>query len=151
MANGTIVGAAAIAVSLALVGCATEEPEPSNSRATTATPIESGTATSTPSPSLDLPEGFPADVPLLDGDVVVSTDLGTGWVVWIHSIDAASDFAAASEVLTAAGFENTVTTAEGDSFFASFTNDKYQIQLTAGDDPTYGVSVGYTVYPITQE
>ena len=151
MAKGTIVAAVAIAVSLALAGCASEPPAPESTSAGTATPIESSSATSTPSESLDLPKDFPKDIPLLDGDVVVSNDLGTGWVVWLHSIDAASDFAAASEVLTAAGFENTVTTADGDAFFAAFTNDAYQIQLTAGDDPTYGVSVGYTVYPITQE
>ena len=149
MAQGTIVGAAALAVTLALAGCATEEPAPKSTSAGTATPIESGPATSTPAPSLDLPKNFPSDIPLLDGEVVVSNDLGTGWVVWIHSIDAASDFAAASEVLTTAGFENTVTTAEGDSYFATFTSAKYQIQLTAGDDPTYGMSVGYTIYPIS--
>jgi len=149
MAQGTIVAAAALAMTLALAGCATEEPAPKSTSAGTATPIETGRATSTPAPSLDLPKNFPSDIPLLDGDVVVSNDLGTGWVVWIHSIDAPSDFAAASEVLTTAGFENTVTTAEGDNYFATFTSAKYQIQLTAGDDPTYGVSVGYTIYPIS--
>jgi hypothetical protein len=149
MAKGTIVSAAAIAVSLVLVGCATEEPTPEESSAASATPIESGAATSTPAAPLAVPKTFPAAVPLLDGEIVVSNDLGTGWVVWIGSDDAANDFAAASELLTAAGFENTVTNSETDNYFASFTSEAYQVQLTAGDDPTYGVSIGYTVYPIS--
>ena len=151
MTRSTIVGAAAIAVSLALAGCATEEPTAKESSAPSATPVESGTATSTPSPSLALPETFPARIPLLDGDVIVSNELGNGWVVMLRSIDAANDFAAASEILVAAGYENTVTSSEGDAYFATFESAGYQIQLTAGDDPTYGVSVGYNVHPITQE
>lgn len=58
-------------------------------------------------------------MPLIEGDVAYSQDLGTGWVVYIHR----------------------------DDFLAGFTSDAYTVNLSAGDgaDLGVGLSVGYTV------
>lgn len=141
--------AAVVLATLTVSACATGEPGASE------TPAESAPA-QTPAPVassdestvIELPEGFPtADVPLIDGDLLIANDLSDGWSVWVASNDVANDFAAASELLVAVGYENTVNSPDGDDYFAAFAGEKYQVQVTAGDDATYGPAVTYTIYP----
>jgi hypothetical protein len=142
--------AVAATVALAIAGCTPEASVPKESAAASAPPTASSTpvAEEEEPGSLALPKSFPDDeIPLIDGTVVVSNDLSGGYVVWITSVDLANDFAAASEVLIAAGFDNTVSTSDDATFFGAFAGEKWQIQLSAGDDPTYGPVVAYTIYP----
>jgi hypothetical protein len=99
--------------------------------------------------SLDLPDGFPDIVPLVDGPVVVSEDLGTGWAVWVEVEDATAQFEEAGTLLEDAGFteEDSFGNAEA-GYYASFSRDIYQVQLTAADDMAddSGPVVAYTIY-----
>jgi len=135
----------ALLVTLAIAGCTTDVP------AETAASKEPVVASSTDAAAPDevsLPQSFPEDVPMLDSELVVATEFGAGWLVFLATAAPADDFAAASELLTSSGFEKTVSTADGVTYFGSFTNDEYQVQLTAGQDDTYGDVVGYTIHNI---
>lgn len=142
--------AAVVLAALALSACATGDPEPSESSAVSSAPVQTPgpTASGDEADAIELPDNFPTDdVPLIDGDILVANDLSGGWSVWVASNDVANDFAAATELLVAVGYENTVTNSDGESFFGTFSGEKYQVQVTAGDDPTYGTAVTYTIYP----
>ena len=133
----------AVAATLALTACAAEDP----------TPVESPTATAevvpSPAPSaggVTLPRGFPtADIPILEGDLLVANELTSGWSIFVSSNDLPNDFAAATDLLVVAGFENTVTNSDDEKFFAAFSGAKYQVQLSASIDPTYGSTLVYTI------
>jgi len=146
MSRGTAL-TLALLVTLAIAGCTTDAPAQPDTAASK-TPVGAPSADATAAAELKLPTTFPKDVPVLASDLVVATDLGAGWLVFMTTAAPADDFAAASELLTSAGFEKLVSTADGVSFFGSFTNDKYQVQLTAGEDDTYGDVLGYTVHGI---
>ena len=139
---------AAVLAALVLSGCAGADPGASESPVATTEPVPVPEASEEASDAVELPKNFPtADVPLLEGDLLVANDLSGGWSVWVASNDVTNDFAAASELLVAVGYENTVTNSDGETFFAAFSGEKYQVQLTAGIDPTYGSAVTYTIYP----
>jgi len=140
--------AAALVATLALPACATGEPVASESPAAEIAPATTPTPSGDVAGTVTLPDDFPAkDVPLLDGDILVANNLSGGWSVWVASNDVANDFAAASELLVAVGYENPVTTSDGEESFASFSGEKYQVQITAGVDPTYGPAITYTISP----
>ena len=138
-----------VATSLALTACAAEEPTAVETPAATAEVVPS------PAPSaggLPLPKGFPsADIPLLEGDLVVANELSSGWSIFVASNDLPNDFAAASDLLVAVGFERTVTNSDDEKYFAAFTGAKHQVQLSASIDPTYGSTLVYTINTPTEE
>ncbi len=142
----------ALVVVLALGGCSTGG---TPSGASSGSSSSSG-GHSSPSPSASshdsatgdatLPDSFPKDaVPLIDGTLLYTADLGTGWIVFIKADDFGSGYQDASGKLTDAGFSKSqeVVTDQGD--VAGFSNDTYQIVVTAGTDATYGKAVSYTV------
>jgi hypothetical protein len=93
-----------------------------------------------------LPETFPSDeIPIINGDVALGVDLGTGWSLLIRVDDTEAAFADASAKLTAAGFETVAEQSAPEGSFGVFENDKYQVQLTATDTPDGGPSVNYVV------
>jgi len=142
--------AAVVLAALTLSACATGEPVPSESPAvsTTPVPVPDASASGDEVDVVDLPKSFPADdVPLLEGDLLVANELSDGWSVLISSNDVTNDFAAASELLVAVGYTNTVTNSDGDKSFASFDGEKYQVQVSAAVDETYGPAITYTIYP----
>jgi hypothetical protein len=142
--------AALVLATLALSACATGDPVPSESAAVSSAPVQAPepAASGDEADALTLPDDFPTDdVPLVEGELIVANGLSGGWSVWVASNDVANDFAAATELLVAVGFDNTVTNSDGESFFGTFSGEKYQVQVTAGDDPTYGTAVTYTIYP----
>ncbi len=99
--------------------------------------------------SLALPDGMPDDIPIIDGTIVTSEDLGTGWAVWVSVADATDGFHAAEDQLTDAGFTEDVSLGNAtDGWYASFSGDDYGLQLTAKDDngDDLGPVVSYTVY-----
>jgi hypothetical protein len=97
---------------------------------------------------LALPDTFPTDqVPLIEGDIAYSQDLGTGWVVYIHRDDFLAGYEEAKDLLTGAGFTGDTINQTDAGAVGQFTTDLLTVNLSAGDGADLGVgpSVGYTV------
>jgi hypothetical protein len=98
------------------------------------------------SPFDSLPATFPADVPLVEGEVLQGIDVGTGWSVLLGVDDAVASFTEAADALVAAGYEERTRQTDADTGFGNFTNDTYSINLSADQNsPDYGAIVIYTV------
>ncbi|CAN5181309.1 hypothetical protein BH11ACT3_BH11ACT3_02550 [soil metagenome] len=145
---------AAVAVAL-LAGCSGPTAQPtepgggngSSSDAPSAAPsgenVDTGDAAD--SGSYVIPPTFPKDVPIIEGDVVFSADLGTGWILWLARDDFNAGYDEAKGLLTEAGYAGETAAQADEGSVGQFTTDMYTITLTAGDDPDYGKAVGYTV------
>jgi len=92
-----------------------------------------------------IPPTFPKDVPVIEGDVVYSADLGTGWLLWLAHDDFNAGYEDAIAKLKDAGFEGDTVAQADQGSVGQFKNDKYTIIVTSGDDATYGKAVSYTV------
>jgi len=92
-----------------------------------------------------IPATFPKAVPIIEGDVVYSADLGTGWLLWLAHDDFNSGYTDAVSKLKDAGFTGDTAAQTDQGSVGQFSNDKFQVTVTAGDDPTYGKAVSYTV------
>lgn len=142
-----------LATSMLLTGCSA----PAISGGTDGTNDQSGGSgpvppedTSAPQPGSGVTEGalpadFPSDIPVIDGPVLVAVDLGTGWALWIGADDPATAFERATAALEAAGFTQVAKLVSDASSIASYSSESYQVQLMAGDDPTHGSAVSYTI------
>jgi hypothetical protein len=140
---GAVAGIA-LAASLALSGCLGTSPPGDG---VYSAPTETAGSGDEPAPSsTELPAGFPEDFPLIEGDIIVAYDLGTGWAVWIQSDDPTVDFETASGLLVSGGYTNEVSTTDASGSYGSFAKTPLQVQLTAGDDAQYGTAVAYTIY-----
>jgi hypothetical protein len=95
----------------------------------------------------EVPSTFPRDdVPLVEsGEVLFAVDLGTGWTVIFASDDPLADFATAREELVGAGFTVATEDAGDEAAFGQFQSAEYTINISAGEDPTYGAALSYTV------
>lgn len=82
-----------------------------------------------------LPEGFPADVPLVSDDIVRggSAADGTGWAAQVRVADA-SAFADAQAQLEAAGYTASGVSADSNAGFGVFTSSQYRVVLTVAED-----------------
>jgi len=134
-------------VPVVLAGCSlpgSGEPEPGNTG-------DNGAATSGPAPDagggdVQIPATFPPEIPLVDGRLLESADLGTGWVVLFGVDDAIASFTSGADALAASGFEEQERTTNETQGFANYANDLYTVQLSANTDyPGYGQAVAYTV------
>jgi hypothetical protein len=116
---------------------------------------DNGAATSGPAPeggdgggdpNAQVPATFPREIPLIDGDVLESADLGTGWVVLFGVDDAIASFNDGADALAAAGLTEDARTTSETEGFANYTGDLYTVQISANTDyPGYGQAVSYTV------
>ncbi|MBX3098369.1 MAG: hypothetical protein KF761_02210 [Salinibacterium sp.] len=136
-----------IVTSFMLAGCATPSGGGSDGSGTAG-----GGGTSNDSPNdvnLDalhgVPSTFPPEVPLVDGDVPLGLDLGTGWSVVVKVDDYAKSYIEASGKLSAAGFALLQESTSGDGSFGVFEDDTFQIQVTASKTNDYGPAVSYVV------
>jgi hypothetical protein len=120
-------------------GSSTEAPstEPSGENVDTGDGADSGTYV--------IPPTFPSDVPIIEGDVVYSADLGTGWILWLARDDFNGGYDEAKGLLTDAGYTGETAAQADEGSVGQFASDTYTITVTAGDDPDYGKAVGYTV------
>jgi hypothetical protein len=142
--------AAVVLVPVVLAGCAL--PGAGGGGVSTDDPAVSGPAPDDGAgdgggdPNAQIPATFPADIPLVDGEVLESADLGTGWVVLFGVDDAIASFDSGADALVAAGFEEAERTTNETQGFGNFTNELYTVQLSANSDyPGYGQAVSYTV------
>ena len=93
-----------------------------------------------------LPSTFPtSEVPLVDGDIPIGIDVGTGWSVIVKVADFNTAFAEASDKLTGAGFDSQAENVTAQGSIGVFTNGKYQVNITASENPDYGPSLNYVV------
>lgn len=114
---------------------------------------ESGQSDGTDDPGTDvepdqfvgLPPTFPAEIPLIDGEVVFGIDVGTGWSVLVAVDDLEADFTDASQRMKAAGFEALIENMTPDGGFGAFENGSYQVQVTTQESPDYGPVIAYLV------
>ena len=117
--------------------------------------VETEDGSATLSSSGDLPEGFPSDVPVLEGAITFSQSIdtgesGTSYTVLVDVSDTVADaFSQVKSEMTAAGFETTgettVNTDDGAWSTATFTSADHQVIVSvtdAGDSTTvsYGVT-----------
>lgn len=96
-----------------------------------------------------VPADFPAEVPLVSGEVVAGVGLGSGdgkiWNVSIKIPDA-SAIDGISAQLTEAGFEKVGDTATSDDGSSSmFTKDPYGVLVIVAKDDKTGFVANYTV------
>jgi len=130
-----------------LTGCGTGGP--SLNDPTPTTPVEQGDdgGDDTGLVQTEIPDTYPRDdVPLVEsGDVVFAVDLGTGWTVIFASDDPLNDFVTARDELVGAGFAVATEDANDEAAFAQLQGPDYTVNLSAGNDPTYGDVVSYTV------
>ncbi|UFU03201.1 hypothetical protein LQF12_00890 [Ruania suaedae] len=96
----------------------------------------------------DLPADFPADIPLIEGEILSASSMqsadASGWAVQIQA-EGEGAFDRAEQALRDAGFtegEESLSVAAGDLVMAGLVNDRWQVLLSAID--TEGV-VSYTV------
>jgi hypothetical protein len=144
-----VVFAAALLIPSVLAGCSPGADPGGNTG-------DNGAATSGPAPDdggdaggeLSLPATFPTgDIPLIEGDLAYSQDLGTGWVIYIHRDDFNAGYEEAKDLLTGAGFTGDTINQDDTGSVGQFKTDAYTINLSAGDgaDVGVGTSVGYTI------
>ncbi|MGX5681534.1 hypothetical protein [Schumannella luteola] len=92
-----------------------------------------------------LPASFPADVPIVEGDVVLAVDMGSGWTVILAVGDTQSAFADASGRLTGAGFTAVVEQSGASGSIGSYTGGEYDVQVTTSDAGADGPTITYVV------
>lgn len=107
-------------------------------------PAPSATAEGT-GVSSEIPETFPDDIPLIDGEVAAGVDVGTGWSVVILATDIPAAYAEATAQLESSGFTADYNQTGDDGSFAQFQNATYTVQVTGLDQPDYGPSITYLV------
>lgn len=102
-----------------------------------------------------LPEGFPTDVPVIDGEIVFGMSLGNvtdgqAWNVTVKVADASAIDTIKSE-LSGAGFtENAAMAGGAEAGSAVYENDAYGILVVVTDDGENGFVANYTVTAKTQ-
>ena len=136
----------ATATTLLLAGCFFGPPAPSVGGGTDGNGQSDGTETQTENDMFQgVPATFPSEVPLIAGDVPIGVDVGTGWTVVVKVTDVQSSYAEASGLLTGAGFDVFVENSSPEGSFGAFENPDYQVQVTGGDTPDYGLTISYLV------
>jgi hypothetical protein len=87
-----------------------------------------------------LPEGFPAEITTVNGDIKTSGSLGVGaervWTVSIVVADLAAGFEEAKSKLVAAGFTSSFDAAADGAYTGIFSNATYTVMVTAVNDGT---------------
>jgi len=140
-----LLSAVVVALCVVLGGCAARNPAPA-----AGAPSSTPTSTAAPIvvPSAGMPPGFPADVPVVSGEVPAGARVADGWTVVIKVTDMQASFTEASTKLKDAGFEVLAETVGASGSFGAYRNKSYQVQVTSGTSPEYGVVTSYVVTPL---
>jgi hypothetical protein len=95
-----------------------------------------------------LPDDFPAEVPLISGEITLSGALGTGgdkvWTVAISASDLAAGYDEAKSKLLGAGYAADFDLAQDGTYSGSFSNGSYYVLVTGANDGTNNL-VSYVV------
>ncbi|GAB3073269.1 hypothetical protein [Nocardioides zeae] len=97
----------------------------------------------------ELPDGFPDDVPLVDGEVQVGAEQTGVYTAALQS-DATPQEAydEAAGLLEADGYEESTSQDLGEVLIGSFTGDEWEVAVSVIDDPVGGGSV--VSYSVTE-
>jgi hypothetical protein len=142
-------GALMLGVAPALVGCSAEQlvQDAVGNAIQDATGIDVNVGGKT------LPEGFPAEVAIVNGEISLSGGLGLGaekvWTVGVIVADLTAGFEEAKTKLLDAGFTATAAGAEGVNS-GLFSNAAYSVLLTAAENGTEKI-VTYVVTSLTAQ
>ena len=115
--------------------------------------VEQATGGDVSLPGNSVPDDFPADVPLIDGEVVMGAGIGTtdgkAWNVTIKvtGLDAADDITAQLE---GAGFTAAPGATTGESSALLYTNASYSVAVVVTKDTNDGFLANYTVTDAAQ-
>ena len=96
----------------------------------------------------DLPEGFPSEVPLPEGDIIGAVGGEDGWFVTYTVADAAAVDALFAD-FESSGWELVGDFSSGDSQARSYKNDTYDVGIASapGDG---NVTLSLSVVPVTE-
>ncbi|GAA2236770.1 hypothetical protein N1031_11065 [Herbiconiux moechotypicola] len=96
-----------------------------------------------------LPDGFPTEVPLYDGEiqggVAVDTAEGGGWTVVVAVSDPQASFTSINDQLVAAGFESQFSGFTDGSGTGMYVGPTYSVLVTVADDGSGAVTATYIV------
>ena len=115
--------------------------------------VEQATGGDVSLPGNSVPDDFPADVPLIDGEVIMGAGIGTtdgkAWNVTIKvtGLDAADDIKAQLE---GAGFTAAPGATTGESSALLYTNTTYSVAVVVTKDTNDGFLANYTVTEAAQ-
>ena len=110
--------------------------------------IEGATGGDVELPGTSIPEGFPEEVPLIDGEVVFGGALGDGEgkvfnvTVKVDGLEAFDDIKAQLE---GAGFLSAADGSAGQGGTGVFTNDNWGVAVVVTEDGSNGFLANYTV------
>lgn len=126
-----------IAGALALAGCSA----PSTPTGGSDGSGDSGTTQETPNGEssdsglpTDIPDTWPSEVPIPDGEIVGALDLGTGWAATVKVDDPKAAFDETAAALKSEGFEVLQETSSDAGSLGVYENDKMQVQVSGALD-----------------
>ena len=133
----------ALAATPALAGCAGIEGI-----------VEQATGGDVSLPGNSVPDDFPAEVPLIEGEVILGAGIGStdgkAWNVTIKvtGLDAADTIKAELE---GAGFTSAPGASTGESSALLYTSDAYSVAVVVTKDTNDGFLANYTVTDVTAQ
>ena len=156
--------AGALATTLALAGCSTPTPSggtggdggsggtngrPGTSQDDTGTGGDAGTEpddSGIDDPvSGHLPDDWPADVEVADGEIVQAMSLGSNWIALVNVADPAGAFASSSASLQAAGYAVVSEVVTDHGSVGVYENAEVQVQIAVATEPEAGWTMSYTI------
>jgi len=97
----------------------------------------------------ELPDGFPDDVPLVDGEVQVGAEqTGVYTAALQHDGTPQEAYDEAADLLEADGYEESTAQDLGEVLIGSFTGDAWEVAVSVIEDPVGGGSV--VSYSVTE-
>ncbi|MDQ1105861.1 hypothetical protein QE364_002280 [Nocardioides zeae] len=97
----------------------------------------------------ELPDGFPDDVPLVEGEVQVGAEQTGVYTAALQSDGAPQEaYDEAAGLLEADGYEETTSQDLGEVLIGSFTGDDWEVAVSVIEDPVGGGSV--VSYSVTE-
>jgi hypothetical protein len=111
--------------------------------------LEEATGTDVDLPSTELPEGFPEDVPLIEGEVAFGVALGNGYNVSVR-VDGPEAIDDITAQLEEAGFEAQVGGTTGEGATQSYSNADYTVLVVITKEDETSYLANYTVAPVAK-
>ena len=128
-----------VALSIALAGCSLIEGQVEGV-------IEETTGTEVELPGAELPEGFPTEVPLIEGEVAFGVAIGNGYNVSVR-VDGPEAIDEISDQLEAAGFTAQAGGTTGAETTQAFSSDAFTVIVVLTKEGDTGYLANYTVAP----
>ena len=92
-----------------------------------------------------LPEDWPADVVVPDGEIVQAMSLGTNWIALINVADTAAAFASSSTSLQTAGYAVVSEVVTENGSVGIYESAELQVQVAVATSADAGWTMSYTI------